>query len=477
MPLSAVPPVPVPLENPITEPKRVLGKILFWDEQLSSDGTVACGTCHRPAFGGADPRAGRYPGVDKGTIDDVHGSPGHREPRSRRASRARTPCSGTDRRSRRGSRRRTSARSGRTSCSGTAAPRTQFKDPLTGATAIARGGALENQAVAALLNVDGDGEARPLVGRRDRGHRARGAARARDELAARRGRRARAAPDLPAAVRGRVRRRRRSRRCGSRSRSRPISARSSSDETAWDRFDAGDTSRVDGPRAVRLARAASVPLRRVPHAAAVHEQRVLPDRRAPRRLRPRPRARHARPRGRRRDEGADAAQRGAAAALHAHGRVHEPRRGDRLLHQRTRAAGARRHSGRGPLHLQHEPGRRERHSRVHRDGARRSARARRDVPVRSPDAAQRAARQPPAARNEFVAATLLPSAHFGTGPPMGKPGNTGLRRIVNATFFSFAGLARRVAQRSRVSPGDPAVRRAGAGGVLARRRRPSSARC
>ncbi len=29
--------------------KRVLGKILFWDEQLSSDDTVACGTCHIPA--------------------------------------------------------------------------------------------------------------------------------------------------------------------------------------------------------------------------------------------------------------------------------------------------------------------------------------------------------------------------------------------------------------------------------------------
>jgi cytochrome c peroxidase len=74
--LAGVPPVPVPRENPLTEQKRVLGKILFWDEQLSSDSTVACGTCHRPAFGGADPRSGRHPGIDKGTIDDVHGSPG-----------------------------------------------------------------------------------------------------------------------------------------------------------------------------------------------------------------------------------------------------------------------------------------------------------------------------------------------------------------------------------------------------------------
>lgn len=72
----AVPRVPVPPENPITEPKRVLGKILFWDEQLSSDDTVACGTCHRPAHGGADPRVGRHPGNDPGTIDDVLGSPG-----------------------------------------------------------------------------------------------------------------------------------------------------------------------------------------------------------------------------------------------------------------------------------------------------------------------------------------------------------------------------------------------------------------
>src|SRR5690606_26599421 len=73
---AGLPPVPVPSENPITEPKRVLGKILFWDEQLSSDDSVACGTCHLPASGGADPRIGRHPGIDKGTIDDVIGSPG-----------------------------------------------------------------------------------------------------------------------------------------------------------------------------------------------------------------------------------------------------------------------------------------------------------------------------------------------------------------------------------------------------------------
>ena len=151
-PLAAgVPPVPVPAENPITEPKRVLGKILFWDEQLSSDGTVACGTCHRPGAGGADPRAARHPGVDKGTIDDVLGSPGivlldqegqpqphalfGAEPQvTRRASPSNFGGLWAD----------------ELFWDGRAGP--ELKDPLTGKVAIARGGALENQALAALLN-------------------------------------------------------------------------------------------------------------------------------------------------------------------------------------------------------------------------------------------------------------------------------------------------------------------------------------
>ncbi|MFT6833860.1 MAG: cytochrome c peroxidase, partial [Planctomycetota bacterium] len=35
-------PPPAPPENPVTAEKAVLGKILFWDEQLSSDGSIAC---------------------------------------------------------------------------------------------------------------------------------------------------------------------------------------------------------------------------------------------------------------------------------------------------------------------------------------------------------------------------------------------------------------------------------------------------
>lgn len=69
---------PVPAQNPITAAKANLGKTLFWDEQMSSTGTVACATCHTPAAGGSDPRAAsaRHPGFDGllDTPDDVHGS-------------------------------------------------------------------------------------------------------------------------------------------------------------------------------------------------------------------------------------------------------------------------------------------------------------------------------------------------------------------------------------------------------------------
>ena len=148
---AGLPPVPVPAENPVTEPKRVLGKILFWDEQLSSDGSIACGTCHRPSAGGADPRAARHPGSDKGTIDDVMGSPGivarDRDGRPRphavfadgpQVTPRATPSNFT------------AIWAEQLFWDGRAG--SELKDPLTGKVAIARGGALENQALAALLN-------------------------------------------------------------------------------------------------------------------------------------------------------------------------------------------------------------------------------------------------------------------------------------------------------------------------------------
>jgi cytochrome c peroxidase len=77
---AQLPPLPVPTQNPMTPAKVALGKILFWDEQLSSDDSVACGTCHLPEFGGGDGRrvGAVNPGPDGafGTADDIHASPG-----------------------------------------------------------------------------------------------------------------------------------------------------------------------------------------------------------------------------------------------------------------------------------------------------------------------------------------------------------------------------------------------------------------
>ncbi|MFN3244401.1 MAG: cytochrome-c peroxidase [Planctomycetota bacterium] len=79
-PPPALPPVPVPAQNPITPAKAVLGKLLFWEEQLSSNNRVACGTCHRFEAGGGDLRRNLNPGVDgvQNTPDDIFASPGLR---------------------------------------------------------------------------------------------------------------------------------------------------------------------------------------------------------------------------------------------------------------------------------------------------------------------------------------------------------------------------------------------------------------
>jgi cytochrome c peroxidase len=87
--LTAFGPVPplnppsVPAGNPVTAAKAFLGKTLFWDEQLSSTRTVACGSCHFATSGGSDSRSSnaarsRNPGADNlfNTADDLFGSPG-----------------------------------------------------------------------------------------------------------------------------------------------------------------------------------------------------------------------------------------------------------------------------------------------------------------------------------------------------------------------------------------------------------------
>lgn len=80
---AQLPPPQAPSGNPLTDEKANLGKALFWDEQISSTRTVACGTCHFPEVGGEDPRSGVdplavHPGPDGmfGTEDDIFGSPG-----------------------------------------------------------------------------------------------------------------------------------------------------------------------------------------------------------------------------------------------------------------------------------------------------------------------------------------------------------------------------------------------------------------
>lgn len=73
----------VPAANPITPAKTLLGKGLFWDEQLSATGTMACGSCHMPRYGGSDGfstqlELATHPGLDGlfWTEDDRVGSPG-----------------------------------------------------------------------------------------------------------------------------------------------------------------------------------------------------------------------------------------------------------------------------------------------------------------------------------------------------------------------------------------------------------------
>ncbi len=44
----------IPADNPLTRAKVELGRQLFFDKRLSSDGTVSCATCHDPARGWTD---------------------------------------------------------------------------------------------------------------------------------------------------------------------------------------------------------------------------------------------------------------------------------------------------------------------------------------------------------------------------------------------------------------------------------------
>jgi cytochrome c peroxidase len=64
--LGPLPPVPVPADNPMSEAKVELGKLLFWDTRLSGDVSTSCATCHDPKLGWGDGRAlsRGYPGTE-----------------------------------------------------------------------------------------------------------------------------------------------------------------------------------------------------------------------------------------------------------------------------------------------------------------------------------------------------------------------------------------------------------------------------
>lgn len=54
---AGFPPVPFPSTNIPSEAKILLGRMLFYDPQLSSTGTVSCASCHRQSLGFSDSRA------------------------------------------------------------------------------------------------------------------------------------------------------------------------------------------------------------------------------------------------------------------------------------------------------------------------------------------------------------------------------------------------------------------------------------
>jgi len=55
-PPLGLPPVPIPADNPPTEETISLGRRLYYDPQLSVDGSISCASCHAPQFAFSDAR-------------------------------------------------------------------------------------------------------------------------------------------------------------------------------------------------------------------------------------------------------------------------------------------------------------------------------------------------------------------------------------------------------------------------------------
>src|SRR5262245_5339054 len=66
---ASIAPPKAPADNPLTPAKAELGRRLFYDADLSWDGTMACATCHEQKRGFTDPNK-THAGLD--------GKPGER---------------------------------------------------------------------------------------------------------------------------------------------------------------------------------------------------------------------------------------------------------------------------------------------------------------------------------------------------------------------------------------------------------------
>lgn len=65
--LAPLPDVPVPADNPITDAKADLGRLLFFDNRLSGDLGTSCASCHDPRMGWGDGQ-----GVSRGYAGTQH---------------------------------------------------------------------------------------------------------------------------------------------------------------------------------------------------------------------------------------------------------------------------------------------------------------------------------------------------------------------------------------------------------------------
>jgi len=53
-PLGPLPEMVIPEDQPLTDARVELGKLLFFDPRLSGDGSISCADCHDPKLGWGD---------------------------------------------------------------------------------------------------------------------------------------------------------------------------------------------------------------------------------------------------------------------------------------------------------------------------------------------------------------------------------------------------------------------------------------